>query len=236
MERELLDVSLNLLPALGRIAPEYTRTRHFPVVGEICEFEEGVELETGLKHRITQSRSERSAGCFRPTTEPPPTTHARRTRVALDTTPERAGLRLQPPPLPKRLGCSFTATPGLLSVRECVTALDDRRHDPELRGTQLALKTLARRIQQLTAEGAQPRPRDRTAHPQPRSSAPRPAWHRTTAGGAGGPRLVTPRTPRQRSRLRPPRRRRPDPRLLWPDHPLPVSTEAATANSTAHCT
>ena len=70
--------------------------------------------------------------------------------------------------------------------------------------------------------GTRTRPRDRAPHLEARSPAARPARHRTAARRPAPSLLVTPRTPQKRSGLRPPRRRSPDPRLFWPNDPLPA--------------
>jgi hypothetical protein len=69
--------------------------------------------------------------------------------------------------------------------------------------------------------GTRARARDRTAHLETRSPVARPARYRTAARRPAPALLVTPRAPQKRSGLRPPRRGRPDPRLLWPNHPPP---------------
>ena len=58
--------------------------------------------------------------------------------------------------LPKQLllKCSFEAARLLTRL---TAARPDRRNDPELRGVQLALKAIARRIRQLTQRGTRAR-------------------------------------------------------------------------------
>jgi hypothetical protein len=93
---------------------------------------------------------------------------------------------------------------------------------PSLRGTLLALRALARRIQQLTVEERESRTGDRTADQQARPATAQPTRNRPTARRPDRALLVTPRPPRQRGRLRQARRRRPTPRLLGSDDPLPA--------------
>ena len=142
-------------------------------------------------------------------------------RALLVTTPEPLRSELRPLPAPD---CSPASGHTSRSSG-----------DPELRGAQLASKRW---------RGASSSSPPRSANSPARSSssraaspaAPRPAGHRAAARGAGRARLVAPRTHRQRSRLRPPRRRRPDPCLLRPNRSGTGSTEAATASSTAPST
>src|SRR5439155_12408975 len=63
---------------------------------------------------------------------------------------------------------------------------------------------------------------DRTADQQARPATAQPTRNRPTARRPDRALLVTPRPPRKRGRLRQARRRRPDPRLLGPDDPLPA--------------
>ena len=110
------------------------------------------------------------------------------------------------------------------------------RHDAELRGSMLALRSIARRVLQLTAEERELAPRDRNDHAQTRAAAARPTRRRTARGRTTRALLVTPRTDHLRSSLRagsPAQHRSPPP----PAKPsATASTEAATANSTAHST
>jgi hypothetical protein len=55
----------------------------------------------------------------------------------------------------------------------------DGRRDPQLRGSLLALRSIARRVLQLTVEERRARTRDRNAHLQARTPAPRPTWRWT---------------------------------------------------------
>ena len=88
--------------------------------------------------------------------------------------------------------------------------------------------------------GTRARTRDRDAHPQARTAAARPARRRTARRRPTRALLVTPRPDHQRSRVRPARRRRPDPRLLRPDDPLPPrpqrrpQTQPRTAHDPRH--
>ena len=97
----------------------------------------------------------------------------------------------------------------------------EQRRDPELRGTLLALRTVARRVLQLTHRRARARTRDREARSQSRPSAARPARRRCALAAQVAALLVPPRPPSERGRVRPARRHRPDPSLLRPDDPLP---------------
>ena len=54
----------------------------------------------------------------------------------------------------------------------------EQRQDPELRGTLLALRAIARRVLQLTARGTRARPRDQDPHPDACTTAARPARRR----------------------------------------------------------
>ena len=76
------------------------------------------------------------------------------------------------------------------------------RHDAELRGSLLALRSIARRVLQLTAEERELARADRNAHPHARTAAARPARSRTTRRRATRPLLVTPRPDHLRSSLR----------------------------------
>ena len=107
-------------------------------------------------------------------------------------------------------------------LRRLVAVRPERRSDVELRGTLLALRTVARRVQQLTAEERELARRDRDAHTQAGAAAARAARCRTARRRADPDLLVAPGPDQKRGRLRAPRRLRPDPRLLRPDGPLPA--------------
>src|SRR5437773_2017 len=112
----------------------------------------------------------------------------------------------------------------------------DGRRDPELRGTSLALRSIARCVLQLSAEERELR---REIETITRTLAPQlleQQGSRTPLRRAGPPRLVTARPHQIGSSLRPTRGRRPDPRLLRAKPSATGSTAAATANSTAHYT
>jgi hypothetical protein len=107
-------------------------------------------------------------------------------------------------------------------LRRLAASRPHRRRDPELQGTLLALRALARRIQQLSAEERELAEEIEMLISTLAPQLLNPTRHRPTARRPDRALLVTPRPPRQRSRLRPARRRRPDPRLLRPDDPLPT--------------
>ncbi len=95
------------------------------------------------------------------------------------------------------------------------------RRDAELRGSLLALRSIARRVLQLTAE-------ERALAREIETITRRLAPHLLDQPGVGTPRsrtarplLVTPRTHHLRGGLRKARRHRTDPRLLRPNSPLP---------------
>ena len=69
--------------------------------------------------------------------------------------------------------------------------------------------------------GARARPRDQDPDREARTPAPRPARRRAAPRGPGRALLVTQRPDQKRGSVRPPRRRRPDPRLLRTNDPLP---------------
>ena len=96
------------------------------------------------------------------------------------------------------------------------------RPDAELRGSLLALRSIARRVLALTAEERELARRDRNDHAQARTTATRPARRRTTRRRPTRPLLVTPRPDRIGSRLRQARRRSTDTRLLRTNRPLPT--------------
>ena len=108
--------------------------------------------------------------------------------------------------------------------------------DPELRGSLLALRSVARRVQQLTAEERELAREIKTLTAEARTAAARPARRRAAPRRPGRALLVTQRPDQKRGRVRPPRRRRPDPRLLRPDDPLPPRPQRRPHNSTAHST
>ena len=68
------------------------------------------------------------------------------------------------------------------------------RTDAELRGSLLALRSIAHRVLQLTHGGARARTRDRGAHPQTRTAAARPARRWSPRRRAARALLVTPGT------------------------------------------
>src|SRR5947208_9702306 len=106
-------------------------------------------------------------------------------------------------------------------LRRLAATRPHRRHHPELRGTLLALRALARRVQQLTVEE-----RELAGEIEQLISKLAPQLLNQPGIGpllaAQRALLVTPRPPRQRGRLRQARRRRPNPRLLGPKDPLPA--------------
>lgn len=122
---------------------------------------------------------------------------------------------------PEPLRSELRALTELQLLRQLAGSRPDQRRDPELRGTGLALRAIARRVLQLRTEerelAVEITTLVKTLAPQllnetgvgPADRSPNPA------------RVVTPRTHPQRSRVRTTRRRRPDPRLLRPDGPLP---------------
>jgi hypothetical protein len=128
-------------------------------------------------------------------------------RDLLVTTPEPFRSELRP------------LSPARLLARLTV-ARPDRRQDPELRGSLLALKAVARRIQQLTAEERQ---LAREVEQLVQTLAPQ-LLDQPGIGPLRAARslLVTLRPSPQRGRLRPSRRRRPDPGLIRSDDPLPA--------------
>jgi transposase len=111
----------------------------------------------------------------------------------------------------------------------------DRRHDPELRGTQHALKALARRIQQLTAEE---RELAREIEQVTRSLAPQ-LLDQPASGRCSRRRSCSPGHTTDASSAKPPSPASPAPPRS-PPHPAKrsatASTAAATASSTAPCT
>jgi len=117
-------------------------------------------------------------------------------------------------------------------LRRLAATRPERRHDPELRGTLLALRALARRPA-ADRRGTRAGRGDRTADQQARPATAQPARNRPTARRPDRALLVTPRPPRKRGRLRQARRRRPDPRLLGARRSATGSTAAVTGNSTA---
>ncbi len=105
-------------------------------------------------------------------------------------------------------------------LRRLAASRPHRRHDPELRGTLLALRAIARRVQQLTVEE-----RELAGEIEQLISKLAPQLlnlRRPIARRPDRALLVTPRPPGQQGRLRQARRRRPDPRLLGPKDPLPA--------------
>ncbi len=103
-------------------------------------------------------------------------------------------------------------------LRRLASTRPETRRDPELRGSLLALRSIARRVLQLQAEE---RELARQIEALIRKLAPRPARRRTTRRRPARPFVVTPRPHPIRSRLRPTRRHRTHPRLLRPDDPPP---------------
>ena len=147
-------------------------------------------------------------------------------RGLLITTPEPLRSELRP------------LTPARLLQRLAATR-PQRRADPELRGSMLALRSIARRVLQLTAEERE-LARDRNAHSQARAAAARPTRRRSARRRSTRPLLVTPRTDHLRGSLRAARRRSADPRLLRADDPLPArpkrrpQTQPRTAHDPRH--
>jgi hypothetical protein len=107
-------------------------------------------------------------------------------------------------------------------LRRLSTSRPHRRHDPELRGTLPALRALARRIQQPTAEERELAQEIEQLISTLAPQTAQPTRNRPTARRPDRALPVTPRPPRQRGRLRPARRRRANPRLVRPDDPLPT--------------
>jgi Transposase len=110
------------------------------------------------------------------------------------------------------------------------------RQDAGLRGSLLALRSIPRRVLQLTAEE---RELAREIETLTRKLAPQlldQPRRRTPRSRTARPLLVTPRTDRLRSRLRAARRRSTDPRLLRANDPLPPrpSRRPQTQPCTAH--
>ena len=106
-------------------------------------------------------------------------------------------------------------------LRRLAAVRPARCQDPELRGTLLALRALARRVTALTVEE---RELAREIETLTRELAPQllePARCRPARGSAGPDLLVAPRPDQKRGGLRAARRRRPDPCLLRTDRPLP---------------
>ena len=128
--------------------------------------------------------------------------------TCLITTPEPLRSELRP------------LTRARLLQRLAATRPDGRR-DLELRGSLLALRSIARRVLQLTAEERELAREIETHHAQARAAAARPARRRSARRRSACPLLVTPRPDRIGSRVREARRRSTDPRLLRPDSPLP---------------
>jgi Transposase len=119
-------------------------------------------------------------------------------------------------------------------LRRLAAVRPDRHRDAELRGTLQALRTVARCVQHLTSEE---RELAREIEKLTRTlAATRTSWRRTARSRATRDLLVAPRPDQKRSRLRTPRRLRPDPRLIRPDSPLPTRPKRrlATQPRTAH--
>lgn len=106
-------------------------------------------------------------------------------------------------------------------LRRLATVRPEGRQDPELRGTLLALRALARRVKALTVEE---RELAREIETLTRKLAPQ-LLEQPGVGPLAAAQvlilLVASRTDHKRGRVRTPRRLRPDPRLLGPDGPLP---------------
>ena len=90
----------------------------------------------------------------------------------------------------------------------------ESRRDPELRGTLLALRTVARRVLQLTTEERQLAREIEKLVRKPRSSAARPARRRCAVCRPGSALVVPPGPPPERGRVRAARRHRTDPSVL----------------------
>lgn len=90
---------------------------------------------------------------------------------------------------------------------------DPPRTQTRRRTTRYPARPPRRRSPRATADrrGARTRRRDQEARPQTRTSAPRPTRSRPSQRCPGDPLVVTPRPPRERGRVRPPRRCRSDP-------------------------
>ena len=114
------------------------------------------------------------------------------------------------------------------------------RHDSELRGSLLALRSIAHRVLQLTVEERELAREIEALTQATGAAAARPARRRTSRRRTTRPLLVTPRTHPLRSRLRQTRRRRTNPRILRPDDPLPPrplrrpQTQPRTAHDPRH--
>jgi len=117
-------------------------------------------------------------------------------------------------------------------LRRLAALRPDRRRDLELRGTLLALRALARRVQRLTAEE---RELGREIEALTRTLAPQ-LLDQPGVGPLAAAQLVAPRPDQKRGRLRPARRLRPDPGLLRTDDPLPARPQRrpATEPRAAH--
>ena len=111
---------------------------------------------------------------------------------------------------------------GARLLQRLAATRPDTRRDPEIRGSLLALRSIARRVLQLTAEERGLAREIETIVRQARATTARPARRRTTRRRTAHPLLVTPRPHQIRGRLRTPRWRRPHPGLLRPDRPLPA--------------
>src|SRR5437660_6283145 len=109
---------------------------------------------------------------------------------------------------------SAPATPGSHSTRYTTRSRAPRQH------ARAALDRSTR--PGVDGGGTGARSRDRSTDAQARTATTRAARRRTARRRPTRPLLVTSRPHQSGSRLRTPRRRRPDPRLLRPDRPLPA--------------
>src|SRR5881275_3316532 len=106
-------------------------------------------------------------------------------------------------------------------LRRLAATRPEGRRDPELRGSMLALRSVARRAA-AASRGTRARTPDRGPYAQTRAAAPRPALCWTARRRPARALLVTSWPHPIGSSLRTARRRRSDPGLIWADRPIPA--------------